>query len=208
MEKIRKIETKEELSSLEKVFAEVLSRAFSDDQYYHYIMPDGKKRMAQTQWWMTILLRYTLKYGSIYYTDDHKAIAMWLGPDKPMVSDAKILSMGLIGYPFKVGIKNFFRLLDINGQWDKEHKKLDKRHYYLMIIGVEPEFQQQGIGSRLMQVGLEKADNENLECFLETVTSEDVRFYQKFDFEIIYNKGFGEDSQFWLMKRPKPGKSE
>jgi ribosomal protein S18 acetylase RimI-like enzyme len=93
------------------------------------------------------------------------------------------------------------RLLDISEQWAKGHKLMDKRHYYLMIIGVDPEFQQQGIGSRLMKVGLDKADAEKLDCFLETVTPEDVRFYQKHDFEVMSTKGFAENSQFWLMKR-------
>lgn len=74
----------------------------------------------------------------------------------------EILSMGLISYPFRIGVRNFIRVLDIIGQWTKEHKKLNKRHYYLMIIGVEPEFQHQGIGSRLTQGGIEKADKEKL----------------------------------------------
>ena len=202
MDNISKIETKEELASLENEFAAVLTRAFYDDPYYGYIMPNPNKSREQIHWWMKLLLKYTLKYGDIYYTDDHKAIAMWLGPEKPVVDDIKILSMGLILYPFKIGLRNFMRLLDIDGQWKKEHKKLDKRHYYLMIIGVEPEFQQKGIGSRLMQVGLKKADDEKLECFLETVTPEDVRFYEKHNFKVIYNKAFAENQQFWLMKRP------
>lgn len=202
MDNISKIETKEELTSLENEFADVLTRAFLDDPYYGYIMPNRNKSRKQLHWWMKLLLNYTLKYGDIYYTDDHKAIAMWLGPEKPVVSDIKILSMGLILYPFKVGLRNFMRLMDIDGQWKKEHKKLDKRHYYLMVIGVEPEFQQKGIGSRLMQVGLKKADDEKLECFLETVTPEDVRFYEKHNFKVIHNKAFSEKQQFWIMKRP------
>ena len=78
---------------------------------------------------------------------------------------------------------------------------MNKRHYYLMLIAVEPEFQGKGIGSRLMQVGLKRADDEGLECFLETVTPEDVQFYKKHDFDIILNKGFGENDQYWLMTR-------
>jgi len=202
MYKIRRIGSRAELSSFESVFADVLCRTFHNDAYYGYIMPNAKKSMVQLHWWMRILLRYTLKFGDIYYTDDHKAIALWLGPEKPMVNDAKILSMGLIRYPFKVGIRNFLRMIDISEQWGKGHKLMDKRHYYLMIIGVDPEFQRQGIGSRLMKVGLDKADKEGLDCFLETVTPEYVKFYEKHNFEIMSNSSFAENSQFWLMKRP------
>ena len=190
MDRILKIETKEEYLSLEEEFAGLLSRAFYDDPFYIWIMPNDEKRVAHLKWWMKNLLRYTLRYGDIQYTEDRKAVSMWLGPDEPMVNDVKIFSMGLILYPFKIGFKNFMRALDISGQWDKEHKKMSKRHYYLMVIAVEPEFQGKGIGSRLMQVGLDKADNDGLDCFLETVTPEDVQFYKKHKFEVILNKGF------------------
>ena len=202
MDNICKIETKGEFSKHVNEFAGLLSRAFINDPYYVYIMPNEEKRMVQLHWWMKILLKYTLKYGCIYFTDDHKSVSMWIGPDKPMVDDVKVLSLGLILYPFKIGVKNFIKVLDLSGQWDKVHKKLNKRHYYLMVIAVEPEFQGKGIGSYLLKDGLEKADNEKLECYLETCTSEDVRFYTKHDFEVIYNKGFAEDSEYWLMTRP------
>jgi ribosomal protein S18 acetylase RimI-like enzyme len=203
MENIGKIETKEELSSNEDEFAGVLSRAFYNDPYYCFIMPNDKKRAEQLQWWMKILLRYSFKYGTIHYTNDLKSVAMWLGPDKPIIDDIKILSSGLILYPFRIGYRNFMRVTDISEQWKREHMKISKRHYYLMVIGVEPEFQQKGIGSRLMQVGLKKADDEKLECFLETVTNEDVKFYMKHNFDVIFNKGFGVKNQYWLMKRPQ-----
>jgi len=208
MDSILKIETTEEFSSLEDEFAGVLSRAFYNDPFYIWIMPNDNKRMAQIHWWMKILLRYTLISGEIHYTEDHNAVSMWLGPDKPMVNDIKIFSMGLILYPFKIGFKNFMRALDISGQWDREHKKMSKRHYYLMVIAVEPEFQGKGIGSRLMQVGLNKADDDGLDCFLETVTPEDVEFYKKHNFDIILNSGFGVNNQYWLMSRDPLGENK
>ena len=203
MDTIRKIESKEELVSLESQFAGILSRAFYEDPFYNYIMPDKKKRLMQLEWWFNILIRYTFKYGDIYYTESIKGVALWLGPEKPLTDDIKIFSMGMIIYPFKIGFRNFRRVLNVSGQWDKEHKKvMPANHYYLMVIGVEPEFQKQGIGTLLMKDGLKKADNEQLECFLETVTQDDVRFYKKFWFDVAVNRAFGKDEQFWLMKRP------
>ncbi len=201
MDSILKIETKAEFSSTVNEFAGMLSRAFYDDPFYIWIMPNDEKRLSQLHWWMKIMLRYTFKFGRIHYTEDRMAVAMWLGPDNPMVNDFRMFSMGLILYPFKIGFRNFMRAVDITAQWNREHKKMNKRHYYLMVIAVEPEFQGKGIGSRLMQVGLDKADKDGLECFLETVTPEDVQFYKKHNFEIMVNNGFGNNNQFWLMTR-------
>ena len=203
MDTIRKIESKEELATLESQLSGILSRAFYEDPFYNYIMPDKKKRLMQLEWWFNILIRYTRKYGDIYYNESVRGVALWLGPEKPLTDDIKIFSMGMILYPLKIGIGNFKRVLKVSGQWDKEHKNvMPEKHYYLMVIGVEPEFQHQGIGTRLMKEGLKKADNEQLECFLETVTQDDVRFYNKFRFDVAVNRAFGEDEQFWLMKRP------
>jgi ribosomal protein S18 acetylase RimI-like enzyme len=202
MDTIHKMASKEELAAHESQFAGMLSRAFYDDPFYNYIMPNRNKRLMQLEWWFKILIRYTLKYGDIYYTEGNEGVALWLGPEKPITDDIKIFSMGMILYPFKIGPSNFIRALKVSGQWDKEHKKMPKKHYYLMVIGVEPDFQHQGIGSRLMQAGLKKADDEKLECFLETVTPEDVGFYKKFKFEVAVNRGFAANEQFWLMKRP------
>ena len=47
MDNISKIETPEELSFHENEFAAVLSRAFYNDPYYVFIMPNDKKRMKQ-----------------------------------------------------------------------------------------------------------------------------------------------------------------
>ena len=201
MNNVFKIETKEEFISTINEFSGLLSRAFYDDPFYEWIMPDDNKRGSEINWWMKILLQYTYKYGDILYTEDRKAVSMWLGPDNPMVNDLRMFSMGLILYPFKIGFRNFYRVLDITGQWDREHKKMNKRHYYLMVIAVEPDFQGKGIGSRLLQVGLDKADKEGLECFLETVTPEDVKFYEKHNWKVILNNGFGVNEQYWLMTR-------
>jgi ribosomal protein S18 acetylase RimI-like enzyme len=92
-------------------------------------------------------------------------------------------------------------MLDVSTQWEKEHGKQNKKHYYLMVIGVDPDVQRKGIGSQLMEDILTKADNEKLDCYLETVTSENLLFYQKHNFEIVKNEKFGHGYQYWIMKR-------
>lgn len=201
MNTITKIQSSKDLTPHLGVLTKTLSRAFYNDPYYEYIMPNAQKREAQIQWWGRILLKYTLKNGSIYISNDHKGVALWVGPDKPFLDDLQLALMGLVLFPFKVGIKNFLRLLHINGQWDKAHKKQNKRHYYLMVIGVDPDLQNQGIGSRLMADVLNRADSEKLDCYLETVTAQNVNFYKKHDFEIIDNNKLVNDSQYWIMRR-------
>jgi ribosomal protein S18 acetylase RimI-like enzyme len=65
------------------------------------------------------------------------------------------------------------------------HKKdAPKRHRYLMVLGVEPKRQGQGVGGALLQPGLELADRERVPCYLETAKEINVRFYEKHGFEV------------------------
>jgi ribosomal protein S18 acetylase RimI-like enzyme len=201
MTALSKIQSLSELNTHMDELTNVLSRAFYDDPYYIHIMPSDKKRTAQIQWWMRILLRYTQKNGSIFVTSDYKGVALWFGPDRPTLNNVQLALLGLIFYPVKVGIKSFFNMLDVSTQWEKEHAKQNNRHYYLMIIGVDPSLQRKGIGSQLIRDTLLKADVEKLDCYLETATKENVMFYKKHGFEIIQEKDFGINSQYWLMKR-------
>jgi ribosomal protein S18 acetylase RimI-like enzyme len=198
---ISKIQSKAELKSHLSELTNVLSRAFYNDPYYVHIMPNDKKRISQIQWWMRILLKYTQKNGTIYVTADYAGIAMWLGPNNPTLDNIQLALAGLILYPFKIGIRSFINMLDVSTQWEKEHGKQNKKHYYLMVIGVDPDVQRKGIGSQLMEDILTKADNEKLDCYLETVTSENLLFYQKHNFEIVKNEKFGHGYQYWIMKR-------
>ena len=43
----------------------------------------------------------------------------------------------------------------------------EKGYLYMAILGVDPNFQRMGVGNRLLEWGLEKADREGLECFIE-----------------------------------------
>src|ERR1035437_10865045 len=116
MDKISKIESAKELNVHLDELSNLIGRAFFNDPYYIHIMPDNQKRAPQIKWWAKILLKYTKKNGSIYVTHDYKGVAMWLGPDKPTLDDLQLALLGLILYPFKVGFKNFMRLLNISEQ--------------------------------------------------------------------------------------------
>lgn len=198
---VHKISSKRELNlNLERI-TDTLSKAFFNDPYYVYIMPNDKKRIGQIKWWMKILLYYSFDNGEIFITSDSKGVSMWVGPNHPTLDNLQLALLGLIFYPFKVGIKNFIRMLDVSIQWEKVHAKQDKNHYYLPVIGVDPDMQRKGYGRLLMKEVLDKADNEKLKCYLETATKENVMFYENLQFKSIINKSFGNNYTFWVMTR-------
>lgn len=77
------------------------------------------------------------------------------------------------------------------------------RHWHVELVGVEPDLQGQGIGSRLMDAVLQQADAAGEPAYLETDTPENVAFYRRRGFEIT-----GEDQPLDVhvryMERPVP----
>lgn len=87
--------------------------------------------------------------------------------------------------------------------WLEEVGKLHPQtpHYYLEYLGVEPAWQGQGLGSRLLEELTRRADARGVGCYLETATRRNVPLYQRFGFEVREEKEI-IGVQAWMMWRP------
>lgn len=181
----------------------LLNRAFFKDPFYLYIMPNERLRFTQLDWWMTCMIRYGCEYGLIHTTAEPiTGIAIWLGPDNPLISTIRMARMGVIKAPRRLGIRGFARMLEVSGEWEHLHKWEPSRHWYLLVLGVDPAYQGRGIGSSLMQPVFGKADREGVACYLETMTERDVKFYQNRGFEVVTEGHVGAQIPYWTMRRP------
>ena len=69
---------------------------------------------------------------------------------------------------------------------EKLHPK--QPHYYLEYLGVEPAYQGKGLGSALLKLLTEKADTEQMGCYLENANPRNNPLYHRFGFETINEK--------------------
>ena len=71
--------------------------------------------------------------------------------------------------------------------WHREWSKNDpeEQHWHLGPIGVLPSYRRLGIGSKLMELFCKEVDKCSAKAYLETDLDENVRFYEKFGFEVI-----------------------
>lgn len=78
-----------------------------------------------------------------------------------------------------------------------------KGAWYLSIVGVAPHAQGRGLGQRLLDPTLAEADAAGAECYLETFSRRNGRFYERLGFRTM--QVFREpttDSDYALMTRP------
>ena len=58
--------------------------------------------------------------------------------------------------------------------------------YYLWFIGVDPEHQNEGIGSILLDDIIEDSERKRRPIYLETSTVKNLPWYKKFGFQIYH----------------------
>lgn len=80
------------------------------------------------------------------------------------------------------------------------------RHWYLFILGVDPEWQGKGVGGRLLAPVLQEADQEGLPCYLKTVNEQNLVFYERQGFTVVDRGAVPKDGpRVWAMlRRPVP----
>jgi ribosomal protein S18 acetylase RimI-like enzyme len=85
------------------------------------------------------------------------------------------------------------------GVWGKHDPK--ERHWHLGPVAVDAHLQGRGVGSKLMEVFRAQMDAVGEAAYLETDKPENVRFYERFGFEVV-----GEQEVLgvpnWFMNRP------
>jgi ribosomal protein S18 acetylase RimI-like enzyme len=67
---------------------------------------------------------------------------------------------------------------------ERHHTHAPGRHWYLWVIGVDPDQQGRGVAGQLMAPVFEKADRDQLPCYLETHKPTNVAVYERYGFRV------------------------
>ena len=90
---------------------------------------------------------------------------------------------------------------------DAVHQRLAPfRHWFLQVIGVDPQFQGRGYAGELLRPMLARVDKEGLPCYLETLNEQNVLLYEHFSFRVVEKSTIPETNLTnWAMLRGKGG---
>ena len=181
----------------------LLARAFHKDPFFTCVLPDPYRRARVLPWLSERMLRYGLRYGTVYTTPSIEGIAIWLGPQHPNLQLLGTLQTGLFLLPFKLSLPEFQRSLRLNNYAGRLHKtSVTGPHLYLLQLGVEPSLQGQGIGWTLTRQVLAQADRLALPCYLETNNAKNLAGYERNGFVITgHGQAYPGSAQTWAMLR-------
>lgn len=169
--------------------AAVLGRAFFDDPLERYMLPDDGERLKASSARFRNVLRYGHLFGEVHTTAEGLgAAAMWLPPGETEMSDERMEQAGMFELPAIVGRDAFRRFIGVLDVFDGLHASdAPGRHWYLLVIGVDPSQQRSGLGRALIEPMLARADAERVPCYLETANERNVAFYARLGFAIIHD---------------------
>jgi GNAT superfamily N-acetyltransferase len=183
--------------------SEVLSRAFFDDPLYSHIIPDEFDRGKLFPYIFKAYTLYCLHYGEVYASSAKlEGFSLWIPSDKCFITPELAKACKISIYFYRLG-QQYLDRLAITEIPNKVHEELmDEPHMYLMVLGVDPEHQRKGFGSKLLIPKLKKLDALGMKCYLDTNKPGNVLFYQRHGFKVLREFKIGETGILnWSMVR-------
>ena len=182
----------------------MLARAFAGDPTTAWLFPSPSGRERRLERWYRLNVMALQDAGEGWVTDDLSAAALWLPMGVPRRGGRPHLWRQL-GLNLRIGLTLRTRLLvalSVNLEVHRCHPH--EPTWYLAALGTEPDLQGRGLGTAVLQPVLRRCDSELLPATLDTVTAEDVAFYQRRGFEIVSEVQRPGAPHFRIMRRP-PG---
>ncbi|MDB5012696.1 MAG: family N-acetyltransferase [Daejeonella sp.] len=171
-----------------QLVVEILAEAFDKNKSFNSIIKQDAKRSERFRKVFAYYFEQSFKYGKVLLSDDRKACAIIMFPNKKALTLKGILLD--VQMFFVLGLKSVKMGFAREGKINAVHPA-DKRIYYLLFIGVLEEFQNQGIGSQLLDEIIQDSRVENRDIYLETYLDKNIALYSKFGFEIYNELNFG-----------------
>lgn len=181
----------------------VAARAFWDDPLFNVFQPNLLQQHRALPGYMAWFVKDCLREGEVWAaTVDGNVVgaAAWLPPGVPPVSSglrAVRASRHLI--PVMMRARDRRRGLRLLNEVTARHPTGD--HWYLGMLATDPLWQGRGVGSKLLQPVLQRADDQGVDVYLETQKESNLAYYGRTGFEVTDTIRLDGCPPIWLMTR-------
>ena len=179
--------------------ASVLARAFQDDPVFVWSIPDPDRRRECLPAVFAAVAELYLPHDETYLTDDGVGAALW-APARvdPFHGEAgEAFNQRMVELLDEADVE---RCLTVGEVFAGHHPA--QPWMYLQLIGVVPDHQRRGVGSRLMAPVLARCDATGTPAYLEAATADNRRLYERHGFETIGDLTLPDGGPLvWLMWR-------
>lgn len=181
--------------------AAVLARAFQDDPMMTFLTPDPGRRSRLLPGMFGAIQRDCLHHGRVTTTSDLAGVACWLRPGRTDPGPARMLRSGLMVTSLPLGAGGLRRLFGLTGRMTAgHHRVMAGPHWYLWLLGTEPDRVGRGIAGAVLAPTLAEADAAGLPCYLDTHLERNLGFYARHGFTPVLAEEYA-GLRYWGLRR-------
>jgi ribosomal protein S18 acetylase RimI-like enzyme len=183
------------------VLARALAAAFADDPIFGWLLRDERRRNDKLLRFFALELGdVVLPSGTVWMSPEGSGACLELPPGgwrMPLRTQA----LHAPGFAAVFGRSLPRALITITTM---ERKHLREPHFYVPYVGVAPEGQGVGLGTKLLGRTLERADAGGLPTYLEATSERNAALYERLGFEHLGAFTVLGSPPLWPMRRPAP----
>ncbi len=179
--------------------ARMLARAFLDDPVASWAWrPDGL-RLGALERFQAIRLRQLIGGEEVWTTDELTCAALWAPPGRWHMTLRETAML----LPCFLRPRLFVRMPLVALGWEKLERAHPRKspHFYLAVLGTEPEAQGRGLGSAVLGGVLEQCDRDGVGAYLESSKERNIDFYARHGFRVLEEIRLLRGPSMWSMWR-------
>jgi ribosomal protein S18 acetylase RimI-like enzyme len=183
--------------------ARMLARAFYDDPVATWAWRPDSLRLRALERFQAARMRQLIDGEEVWASDDLACAALWAAPGRWHMSLRETADL----VPAFLHPSLFVRMPLVAVGWEKLERSHPRRppHYYLAVLGTDPDAQGRGLGSAVLGGVLEQCDRDGVGAYLESSKERNIDFYARHGFRVQEEITLLRGPKMWKMWRdPRP----
>ena len=181
-----------------KPVAAALARAFHDDPVMTWLFgTNDRRRLSRLRRFFAHEAKRHGAHGEVLTNDGLEGGAYWDPPGRwketwgDVLRSVPVLAPA-IGPRIRRGLQGLSMM-------EAAHPR--EPHWYLAILGTDPQAQGKGVGAALMEPILDRCDGQGLGAYLESSKEQNLAYYARFGFVVTGELHLPQGPPLWPMWR-------
>ena len=181
----------------------MLVRAFMDDPVAVWACRSDQLRPGMLEGMYRARLRQMLDHREIWTNAERASAALWVPPERwktTLRQDAALIRSFLDP---RLLVRLPLLAVGLSGV-QRRHPRTPP-HWYLSLLGTDPDAQGRGFGSAVLKPVLEQCDSDGVGAYLESSKQRNLDFYARYGFRVTGEIRLPFGPTMWPMWRdPRP----
>lgn len=171
-----------------------LTLAFVRDPIMRWLFPEPEAYLTHSPTFARTFGGAAFEANTAWITDDRGGAALWfpsgVHPDGDAIGEYLLAAVDERKHE---SLGSMFEAMAAHHP--------EEPHWYLAIVGVDAAHQGKGLGAQLLQVALQRCDEEGLISYLESSNPANIPFYERHGYEVVAELRAGEAPPLYPMLR-------